>query len=699
MELSRARLPGWPLRSPAPWGGEPRGHASLRAALPRPDRVHFGQKPYEALYQEVALTPEQAPTARLIEEISRASRLDSPDRFLAVLQSPHYVVLTRIKGRDSFHTPFTDLFMRLDNHRAREKLIKALETTAWQPPSMTARSNALLVLCDLYFGTLRPGGRLAKAAPGRRQRQLQAQLLAVFSRFMNPANGQPELSWQLQRQLRIHWLQFVTGQTWKPDSAFQDADGLATRRQIVPLLTRILPAMAARPPANPALLRKLEAALLDETPQPLREMSRSRELVRLIPEWGRLVGFDNVQHSDQHFNLAEHSLNAVMHARRSPYFQQLSPREQRLAMFATLLHDIGKETGPGNLHCLIAVDRPHPAKSEMIAAQVLPALGFSPEETATVCRLILYHQVLGTLCTRNPKPPDEGQLEQLAALIPTPAELVMLQALTEGDIRSVKRDSAWFTPEIAGRLRDYGGMIDARIRRNRAQDFVVPHQDPLAVLAALWQKRTDLNSRLDESLDALLQGMAFSYRRVGLAMREGVFVFRPPSGDKTPWLAMDARDANLDALTSRGNRLQDGMFDHTLHQLHLWKPADFAHSRLPYGFLVEVDPQDVAYAGDRAILGAGATDARPALLDTDHAYRQIVSGQTQQDAFTRLWAARLQPDKPNPAEVPNPVVLAVRPHIRALYYRQKKTGDPIRLPRELLRLAAANGWPIALFQP
>ena len=137
---------------------------------------------------------------------------------------------------------------------------------------------------------------------------------------------------------------------------------------------------------------------------------------------------------------------------------------------AALLHDIGKRTGPANLKPVITPDRCHSLKSEDVAWANLPALGFSTKDTRTIARLLRYHTALGNTILRTralgeAKPPEE-LLDYLANVTQSPVTLTMLQALTEGDVRSLSLDQKEFNGETATRLKDYGELIAQRIKSN-----------------------------------------------------------------------------------------------------------------------------------------------------------------------------------------------------------------------------------------
>ena len=424
-------------------------------------RPRFGNKPYADIFEGLSLTPSQADVLQIFAQLASAHTLDDFKQALPVLSHPDYTHLFEAKGRKPFHTPFADLFTRLeasDQQRMIDDLFKNLQKT----PDTTSQQNTLDTLVDLYFYALRPttdknGGR-----------PVAEHLLNRFDTLLADDSKPLALRRYAQQRLR-NQLKILQNNYPVFPARLPLEELIAARNEVNPLLSRYLTPPPQRQVKKEAIA-KLQQALLDPDPDVLQAMSTSGEIALVIPEWLRVTGPNNTQHSNQAYTLEGHLLSCVAKSKASPYYQTLSPHQKKLLTMAALLHDIGKRTGPANLKPVITPDRCHSLKSEDVAWANLPALGFSTKDTRTIARLLRYHTALGNTILRTralgeAKPPEE-LLDYLANVTQSPVTLTMLQALTEGDVRSLSLDQKEFNGETATRLKDYGELIAQRIKSN-----------------------------------------------------------------------------------------------------------------------------------------------------------------------------------------------------------------------------------------
>lgn len=208
----------------------------------------------------------------------------------------------------------------------------------------------------------------------------------------------------------------------------------------------------------------LEAILLDPDPAPLRDWSATGRLADLIPQWQRLTGDRNVQHSAHHFYLDDHTCRVVEGVRRSNYYQPLSRYQQWLATLSALLHDIDKNTGPERLRGQIPVDKLHPIKSAEMSKTILAGLKEPLETIQRIYTLIHHHQAFGRLFIFYPDGAPELPLWKIAAKVRSVPLLACLLALSEGDIRGVQQGDAYFTPQVAEKLTQYADTVIQMIR-------------------------------------------------------------------------------------------------------------------------------------------------------------------------------------------------------------------------------------------
>jgi [protein-PII] uridylyltransferase len=206
---------------------------------------------------------------------------------------------------------------------------------------------------------------------------------------------------------------------------------------------------------QPPEVSVFQQALANGNVSAIRQLSQQGQLARLIPGWERVTGPANYQHLGHDYRLDEHMLHAVAYARQSGWFGLLTPRQQVVVTMATLVHDIRKQTGTASerLTNRVQPDPHHPKAGAEWAMQYLPGLGFSTDETALMAWLLDHHTDIGEL-TRwaeyHPQSPaiPPVLIAQLAKTIATKERLWMLLALTEGDIKAVRRpEQTLWTPD------------------------------------------------------------------------------------------------------------------------------------------------------------------------------------------------------------------------------------------------------------
>ena len=233
-------------------------------------------------------------------------------------------------------------------------------------------------------------------------------------------------------------------------------------------------------PTSPALseaARQLESGLLAPDFSVLRQMSASGLLGKLLPDWQRLIGPKNIQHSAHAYPLDEHTFKVIEGAKAADYYAPLTPYQKRLTTLAGLLHDIAKNTGPLRLRATIPVDKLHPVKSAERSRRILSAWGYPVETIQRIYTVIHHHQALGRLFIfyKEGAPPDV--LRQIAVKIRSVDVLHCLLALSEGDIRGVQEHGAIFTPALAVELAEYAERVTQDIRSFSTGTLLLPQTD------------------------------------------------------------------------------------------------------------------------------------------------------------------------------------------------------------------------------
>ena len=159
-----------------------------------------------------------------------------------------------------------------------------------------------------------------------------------------------------------------------------------------------------------------------------------------LPEWQRvrLLAHASAVHR---YTVDRHIVECCIEAAR------LIRRVERpdLLLVAALLHDIGK----GGRH-------DHSVAGEPVAARVATRMGFSPEDAATVARLVRWHLLLSETATSRDLD-DPATIELVAGRVVDLRTLDLLEVLTEADARATS-PQAW-TRWRAGLVETLAGKV------------------------------------------------------------------------------------------------------------------------------------------------------------------------------------------------------------------------------------------------
>lgn len=154
-----------------------------------------------------------------------------------------------------------------------------------------------------------------------------------------------------------------------------------------------------------------------------------------MPELYTTVG--KKQNKTHDFTLDIHTLNVLQKTMNNPKYQALSDEDKKTMQMAALLHDISKKEGIN--------DELHAETGAIAAYSILERLNMPKEKRRDVPKLIFEHEWL-----KNYNSPNKNKAERLdyvksLAQRLKKGNLAKMEAiLTESDMKSVKRDGAFF---------------------------------------------------------------------------------------------------------------------------------------------------------------------------------------------------------------------------------------------------------------
>lgn len=201
-------------------------------------------------------------------------------------------------------------------------------------------------------------------------------------------------------------------------------------------------------PEQAAMRQSIEKALFNK--ESLKAMLGQGPLGRLMPSVfgeaaeGGIVG--RRQHQTHDFTLDRHLLEVVERASKDPEFAKLLPKDQENLLWASLLHDVGKKEN--------MVDFDHNRTSTSMAWGILRTLGYSDARIQRITDVMSKDAELSfnpdhrnSAKLANPK-----EMDNVVNSYRNPDALNMVAILNRADIKSVKAEEAWFTPEVIAEL-------------------------------------------------------------------------------------------------------------------------------------------------------------------------------------------------------------------------------------------------------
>lgn len=213
-------------------------------------------------------------------------------------------------------------------------------------------------------------------------------------------------------------------------------------------------------PMQKATMRQsIEKALFNK--EALKAMLGNGPLGRLMPSVfgeaseGGIVG--RKQHQTHDFTLDRHLLEVVERASKDPEFAKLLPKDQENLLWAALLHDVGKKEN--------MVDFDHNRTSTSMAWGVLRTLGYSDARIQRITDVMSKDADLSFNPDRrnSVRLANQKEMDNVVNSYRNPDALNMVAILNRADIKSVKAEEAWFTPEVIAELDKIHTPAKARV--------------------------------------------------------------------------------------------------------------------------------------------------------------------------------------------------------------------------------------------
>ena len=203
----------------------------------------------------------------------------------------------------------------------------------------------------------------------------------------------------------------------------------------------------------------VEAALSDRAT--LAQLLGDGPLGRLIPSVfgmsseGGIVG--RQQHQAHDSTVDVHLLDVVEKAGKDPRFEKLLPKDQVNTLWASFLHDVAKREN--------MVDYDHGWTSTSTAWGVLRTLGYPDTQIQRITDIMSRDFDLSyDPDTKNSvRFADQNALDDVVAAYRSPGALDMVSILNSSDIKSVKADGSWYTPDVVTELETIRSMAQDRV--------------------------------------------------------------------------------------------------------------------------------------------------------------------------------------------------------------------------------------------
>jgi len=186
-------------------------------------------------------------------------------------------------------------------------------------------------------------------------------------------------------------------------------------------------------------------------------------LAESTPEIISMTG--RIQHGAHDFDLLKHTLKVIQKIAQNNNFSSLSQEDKELLLFGALSHDIAKKENQ--------VDERHPFNSAKIGYSILQRFNFEKEFEDKFYSLILTHEWLKNINTKETQEEIQEELHKTAYGFRFDSSFELAKIFTRADLSATKKDDSFLT-RFENAFTKYSGKIDELIYGLDKNQIILP---------------------------------------------------------------------------------------------------------------------------------------------------------------------------------------------------------------------------------
>ena len=165
------------------------------------------------------------------------------------------------------------------------------------------------------------------------------------------------------------------------------------------------------------------------------------EIAEVLPEIRTMIG--KTQHATHSFDVMQHSLKVMQKISQDPKFKALNESDQKIMLFASLLHDITKREGFS--------DKTHASNGGFDAFYIAKKFNLTREEEIKLYSIARHHEWLEFVNTSRNEAELTKRLQSVAFDLQQDNLFDMALMFTHADLKAVKSDNT-FHDSTTGRI-------------------------------------------------------------------------------------------------------------------------------------------------------------------------------------------------------------------------------------------------------